>query len=183
MGGPVSKGKTSRNSDACHLGLYLIFLFGTIPVMPQLWKQIARLGRWHRWIPEGIGILLILSTLRVLIRQKTAQILLKGLLFVLLAIVFVLSMDLVKRPVERIHFSEYGFLAFLLFRFLRHRDSSRRTYGLTVIGVWLIGFLDEAFQGLLPNRVYDPRDLWFNGVAGILGLCTVILLFDPFFAR
>ena len=145
--------------------------------------QIARLGNWHRWIPEGIGILLILTTLRALIRKKTAHTLLKGFLFVPLAIAFLLCMDLVKRPVERVHFSEYGVLTFLLFRLLRHRDSSRRTYGWTLVGVCLIGFLDEALQGLLPNRVYDPRDLWFNGVAGILGLSAVILLFDPFFVR
>ena len=183
MGDPVSKGKALRKLDACYLGLYLIFLFGTVPLMPQLWVQVARLGKWHRWIPEGIGVLLILSTLRGLIRKETTHAFGRGFFFVLLTTVFILSMDLVKRPVERIHFSEYGFLAFVLFRFLHHWDSSRYTYGWTAIGVCLIGFLDEALQGLLPNRVYDPRDLWFNGVAGVLGLCAVILLSDPFFVR
>ena len=183
MGNPFSEGKASVPSDAGCLGIYLIFLFGTIPVMPYLWEWITRLGKWHRLIPEGIGIFLILLMLRALIRQKSSHILLACFFFSLLTVVFVFSMDRVRRPVEKIHFSEYSLLSFLLFRFLRHWKSKRSAYAWTLLGVCLIGFLDESVQGLVPNRVYDPRDLWFNGVAGVFGLVAVILLYDPFFVR
>ena len=121
--------------------------------------------------------------LRYLFRQRSRHVLLKGFLFVLLALLFFFSMSRLNLPPERIHFSEYGLLAFLLFRLLRHWDGSRRVYAWTLIGACLIGFLDESFQGLLPNRVYDPRDLWLNGLAGAMGLVAVMLLFDPFFVR
>lgn len=174
--------QTPLRRDALVLGSYLILLFGTTSFMPRLWNGVAGwLGIWHQFLPEGVGALLVLLALGVLVKRGSGRFLLQGLLFLCLSVLFFVSMGQLHRPIEKIHFSEYGFLSFLVFRLFRHWDTSRRTYAWTLIGVCLIGYLDELLQGLLPNRVYDPRDLVFNGVAGALGLAAVILVFDPVF--
>ena len=47
-------------------------------------------------------------------------------------------------------------------------------------GAWLLtalaGWLDEGIQGLLPNRVYDLRDVGFNALAGALALASAAAL-------
>ncbi|MBW1751335.1 MAG: VanZ family protein, partial [Deltaproteobacteria bacterium] len=35
---------------------------------------------------------------------------------------------------------------------------------------WLAGGVDELIQWWLPVRVFDVRDIIFNGVAGMLGV-------------
>ena len=34
----------------------------------------------------------------------------------------------------------------------------------------MVGWLDEGVQGLLPNRMYDLRDVAFNALAAALAL-------------
>ena len=178
----MKKGQVSR--DALILGGYLILLFATVPFMPRLWQAgVARFGEWHQLIPEGFATLLILLTLNTMLRQRAPRPLLRAGLLILLILFFFNVMGRLRLPVEKIHFSEYGLLSLLLFRLLRHWDSSRRVYLWTLTGACLIGVIDELFQGLLPTRVYDPRDLWLNGVGGLLGLSAVIILFDPFFLK
>jgi glycopeptide antibiotics resistance protein len=36
--------------------------------------------------------------------------------------------------------------------------------------VWLAGGIDELIQWWLPNRVFDVRDIVFNGTAGMAGV-------------
>ena len=176
--------QSSLKRDALLLGGYLAVLFGTTSFMPQLWFWAAsRLGVWHRLLPEGIGVCLILLLLGTLLRQGLRHPFLQGTFLLCLIFLFFISMGQVRRPIEKIHFSEYGFLSLLLFRLIRHGVRSRGCYGWTLLGVCLIGFLDELLQGLLPNRVYDPRDIGMNGLAGAIGLVAVILLFDPVFLR
>ena len=101
-----------------------------------------------------------------------------GLLFL-----FFGTLQRLELAVEKIHFSEYGLLSFLVFRLFRHRFQPRWIYVWTLPTVCLIGVADELFQGIFPNRVFDPRDIGFNSWAGLLGLSVVVLLFDPLFLR
>ena len=144
---------------------------------------MAKLGKWYRSLPEGIGCFLVLLSLKQLFHRRSRHLLLKGVLFTFLAVFFFFLMSRQTLLPERIHFSEYGLLAFLTFRLLRHWKRSRWVYGWTLVGACLIGFLDELVQGLLPNRVYDLRDIWMNGLASSIGLIVVVLLFDPFFVQ
>lgn len=80
-------------------------------------------------------------------------------------------------PQERLHLVEYGALALLL----RAAFSARFTDGApggngrgvntwTLATATAIGWLDEAIQGMLPNRQYDLRDVGFNALAAALAL-------------
>jgi len=73
-------------------------------------------------------------------------------------------------PVERVHLLEYGLLAVLLVRVLEGRHGPVRTLWYAVSLVFLIGFIDEILQGVLPNRYYDARDVATNVCSGLFGL-------------
>jgi hypothetical protein len=102
-------------------------------------------------------------------------------------------------PQERLHLVEYGALALLLRaafaehfaehfarRLADHRVRVASESGpvnpvpnldiLTVGAATAIGWLDEAVQGILPNRQYDLRDVGFNAVAAGLALALAALL-------
>ncbi len=41
-------------------------------------------------------------------------------------------------------------------------------YFFTVFIVFVFGAVDEVIQWILPNRIFDIRDILINGIAGIL---------------
>ena len=74
-------------------------------------------------------------------------------------------------PAERIHFLEYGLLAFLAYKALEKDMIQKKSlYALTLLMVAAVSLLDEGIQYLLPNRVGELRDVALNVVSGILGL-------------
>jgi hypothetical protein len=79
---------------------------------------------------------------------------------------------------ERIHFLEYGLLAVLARSAWAHHLRPGRAYA----AAWLLstaaGWGDEALQGLLPERVYDLRDVAVNSVAAFLALAVDEVLHD-----
>ncbi len=67
--------------------------------------------------------------------------------------------------VEKIHLIEYGSLAFFVHQWLTTRPLSRRAVPATAwIAVSLIGLGDELWQGWLPNRFFDTRDIIVNSL-------------------
>lgn len=88
-----------------------------------------------------------------------------------------LRLDVVQ---ERLHLIEYGALGLLFWAALARRDERHgrttlvhgvRTVALATLLVGAAGWLDEGIQGLLPNRVYDLRDVGINAGAGALAAC------------
>jgi len=70
-------------------------------------------------------------------------------------------------PIEFIHLPEYGALAILWCRVLGSGPGGLLRAGLAAAAV---GILDEAFQAVLPQRVYDTRDVVYNAVGALLGV-------------
>jgi len=70
-----------------------------------------------------------------------------------------------------VHLLEFGLLSFLLARALHY------TYSLTSFGLFLwttavcvsFGLLDEAHQFLVPQRVFDLMDLFFDSLGAAVG--------------
>lgn len=84
---------------------------------------------------------------------------------------------------ERLHLLEYGLLALGF----RAALDARRRRGAGPAGAWSVpagawaltaaaGWLDEGIQAVLPNRVYDLRDVGFNALAGALALASAAAL-------
>jgi VanZ family protein len=84
------------------------------------------------------------------------------------------------RPEERTHLFEYGLLAVLIFQALterrRHNADTPNPAALAVVVTALLGWFDEGIQAILPNRVYDIRDVGFNALAGLMAVAASLVL-------
>ena len=79
---------------------------------------------------------------------------------------------LCHRPVEGIHLAQYGGMSVLALGALRETFSLPAAYGFSALLTVMLSWLNEILQSVLPNRVYDVRDLALDGIAGVLGLAV-----------
>jgi hypothetical protein len=94
---------------------------------------------------------------------RTKMLLRLTLIVLLLTAAFLLA----KTPEERLHFLTYGLLGWLIAWSLEEKKVSPL---LPLLLIWTAGTGDELIQGLLPDRVFDLRDILFNGLAGTAGI-------------
>ena len=77
-------------------------------------------------------------------------------------------------PEERTHLFEYGIVAVLIYQALAERARNGRRVpvpaALALGTAVLLGWLDEAIQALLPNRVYDTFDVASNALAALIAI-------------
>jgi len=88
---------------------------------------------------------------------------------------YIYGLTKISYPEEKIHFIEYGFLAYLIYKALRIDLNKSFTH----IGAFLLtstfGWVDEGIQHLLPNRYYQIEDIFLNSLSGALGLFLVFI--------
>jgi|GEM_PF-263820 len=81
---------------------------------------------------------------------------------------------------ERTHLIEYGIVAALIHQALLERVRNGRRVpmpaALTVLVTALLGSLDECIQAILPDRVFDVRDIFFNALAGFMVVAARLAL-------
>ena len=77
-------------------------------------------------------------------------------------------------PEERSHLIEYGIVAAFIFAALRERVSQGRYVPapalIAIVATTTVGAVDEGIQIFLPNRVFDPQDILFNALAGVMAV-------------
>lgn len=71
---------------------------------------------------------------------------------------------------EKLHFLEYALLALFFFKALKFHFHDFRRYLFAILLASATGLADELWQGLLPNRVCDPWDIYYNFAGGTLGI-------------
>jgi len=75
---------------------------------------------------------------------------------------------------ERSHIFEYSVVAALIYAALIERKSNGSRVPvpalLAVLATAVIGIIDECIQLFLPNRVFDPQDIMFNVLAGVMAV-------------
>ena len=83
-------------------------------------------------------------------------------------------------PEERSHLIEYSVVAALIYQALTERRANGRHVpapaALAVAMTALLGWIDEGIQSVLPNRVYDIRDVGFNALAGLMAIVASVVL-------
>lgn len=72
--------------------------------------------------------------------------------------------------IEHFHVLTFGLLGFSLVWALVPRYGFRHGGALVVLVGTALGLVDEVFQGFLPDRVYDGRDVLMNGLASAAAL-------------
>ena len=96
------------------------------------------------------------------------------------AAVFLLLWVRISLPEERTHLIEYGVLGALIAAALQERAANGRSMPspglLAAAGTALVGGVDEGLQYFLPERVFDPRDLLFNLLAGLTAVVAGVAL-------
>ena len=127
----------------------------------------------------GVAILTLVVIISGWIRKRPglAEVLIAlGVLAAYLWIAF----RIVAAPEERTHLIEYSLVAVLIFRALLERQRNGEhipwpavvAFGVTA----LLGWLDEGIQFLLPNRIFDWRDVLFNLLAAGMGVGAALAL-------
>jgi hypothetical protein len=74
---------------------------------------------------------------------------------------------------ERSHLIEYSVLAIFIHRALLERwgdERAWRTAGVAFALTGAVALLDEGIQFFLPHRVFDPVDLFFDGMVAAMAL-------------
>jgi hypothetical protein len=94
--------------------------------------------------------------------------------------VYLTALFRIPVPEERTHLFEYGLVAILMYQALSERRRNgwrvRAQAVLAVLATALLGWLDEGIQSLLPNRVYDLRDVGFNALAGLMAILASVFM-------
>lgn len=157
---------------------YTLVIYISLPLLPSLWGKFASYaGNFTNYVVAVIlGLIGIFIIFYLIAKRKDTR---NFIWLAILAFAYALGLNRLKLPVERIHFIEYGLLSVFVFRALRHSIHDKSIYLWSGIIVFCLGFLDEGIQYVLPNRVYDTRDVIVNGVAGVLGLLLIGLCFQP----
>ena len=86
----------------------------------------------------------------------------------------------VESPEERTHLIEYSLVAILIYQALVERRRSGRQVPSpavqAIVVTALLCWLDEGIQAILPNRIYDIRDVGFNALAGLMAIIASLVL-------
>jgi hypothetical protein len=101
----------------------------------------------------------------------------RKLLFSLIMGAYILLLQSVEYPEEKVHLLEYGVLAYLLYKaFEWCRVPFQHILAVVLIGA-LVGYGDEVIQYFLPNRYFEWSDVFLNAKSVVLGLIVTITLF------
>lgn len=127
----------------------------------------------------GVAFLLAIAGVVVLGLRRRTRTLQIGVALVVAA-AYALTFIRMGIPEERTHLIEYGILAVLVYEaFLERRRHGPKPRGPALVAVAataLLGWLDEGIQWLLPERVYDWRDVAFNVLAALMAILASVAL-------
>ena len=163
------------------VGIMVIIIIVSLPLTPVLWRAALKVfGPWFNAIGYVVFAVVFLAFLAHMIRHR-ADFGFFGFLLVgsLAAVYLYLLRYLCHYPADRVHFAEYGLLAYLLRRAFRLDVSSAKAYIYGLLCAAGFGVLDECIQYMLPNRVFEVRDILTNVLAAALGLLVVALVIRP----
>lgn len=100
--------------------------------------------------------------------------------FVGIVAVYIMVFARMGIPEERTHLFEYSLVAILVYQALTERRKNGRNvpvpWLIAIAATALLGWVDEGIQAILPNRIYDIRDVGFNALAGLMAILGTVAL-------
>lgn len=152
---------------------WTLLIYVTLPVAPGVWRAMVRAsgGSVRHLGVAGLALAAVVVSVTVLRRHRSPS-----ALFGLLGIAAVYAAALVLIPLtagERTHFLSYGLLALLAYRALRLDLRIGTSAAAAVAVVAAAGFGDELIQAVLPNRVFEWKDVLLNALSGGLAAAVV----------
>jgi hypothetical protein len=165
----------ARASRWATVGLFVIFIFATVPVGFQIAAAIvSRIGPagWRNSI-NAVGAILALLFLWYVFRQRELRRPSVVVSLTLIAALYAYFFTVLEVPVKRIHFMEYSFLSYLVYRALRPSSAPPRIYFWCVLAAMLVGIGEEALSLPLARRFGAVSDVLWDTSGGMLG--TLVL--------
>jgi len=157
-------------------GIWTGLIYSTLYIM----RPVCEFFKQYTWfsfsVNAGIAFSVIFIVL-VFVRKKHIRKTPTYLLLFLVMIGYFFGMTLLSIPEERLHFIEYGVLAFLIYRALILDFKNGRSYFAAFVITSFIGLGDEGIQYLLPNRYYQFKDVCLNSASAVLGLALVYVIY------
>ena len=144
-------------------------IYGTVYVARPISNMLLK--KTPLGILINIALLAILMMLGFIIIKKIQ--IRKPSSYILLSIIglcYLIGLRMFWIPAEKIHFLEYGLLAFLIFRALAFDRPPWQAYAAALILTILIGWGDECLQSITPGRYYQFPDVMLNAASGVLEL-------------
>jgi VanZ family protein len=168
---PPAASAASRPARCTVVGLFVLFIFATVPVGFQVAAAIvARIGPagW-RYSINAVGAVLAVLFLWYVFRQRELRRWSVVVSLLLIAAVYAYFFTVLEVPVKRIHFMEYSFLSYLVYRALRADSAPPRIYLWCVLAAMLVGVGEEALAVPLPRRFGAVSDVLWDTSGGVLG--------------
>ncbi len=151
------------------IACYVTLIYSTLYIMRPILNFLKMTLKGYLNLSVGVMFLAILSlVLAHIISNRERYSLSQYLWFSFICCLYGLALCIVDVPEEKIHFIEYGVLSALIYLALTHDINNRSIYFLSSLIVFVFGAIDEVIQWVLPNRIFDIRDIVLNGTAGIL---------------
>lgn len=158
------------------LALYVVVLYALLPYGPRIGLGALRtsVGAWI--LGPGLvvaGIVVGVALLVVLWRRGAPAWSYAALVLVAVCYALVFT-SLRAARLERTHLPQYGIAAWLAWRAVTpHVRGSLAGYVAAALIGTAIGWGDELVQAILPNRVYDLRDVALNAAGSVLGVVVL----------
>ena len=151
---------------------FLLLIYATIPLGRPIADFLKERIPFNKCV-NAAYILVVSGVFIFLLRKfRVKKISTYFLLSILLGI-YMYFVAHIRIPIEKIHFIEYGFLSFLIFRALKVDMPAYVAYIAALVLTGAFGWIEEGLQSLIPGRYYDHRDIIFNSIGGLLGILVV----------
>ena len=120
-----------------------------------------------------LGSILLMVVLAVFWSKARIKKFLSWLLLCFIIAAYTYGLAMMQYAEEKIHFVEYGFLAYLLLNAVHLYLRGPVAYIYAFLLGSALGWVDEGIQHILPNRYYQTEDVILNSVSVALGLLLV----------
>jgi hypothetical protein len=158
------------------LALYVVVLYGLLPLGPTIGLGAIRTAPGAWLLGPGLGIISAAAgvvLLALMWRRGAPPWAFAALVLAAIGYAVVFS-SLRALRLERTHLVQYGIAALLAWRAVaQHVHGAFAAYAAAALIGTAIGWGDELVQGLLPNRVYDLRDVAMNAAGSVLGVIVL----------
>jgi hypothetical protein len=158
------------------LAFYVVVLYGLLPLGPAIGLGAIRTAPGAWLLGPGLGVIGAVVGVGLFVRlwRRGAPAWAYAALAAAAIGYTVVFTSLRAQRLERTHLAEYGIAAWLAWRAVRpHVSGTFAAYAAAVLIGTAIGWGDELVQGLLPNRVYDLRDVAMNAAGALLGIVVI----------
>ena len=163
-----------------YVAAWTLVLFATLPLAGSLQQSIERYA--GKWVYIALVGLLVVSFFGVSVPYviRAEHIKSINILWIAGPAAIVVGVTATSRtPIEGVHFIQFGVLGLLAFRAMSHRMRDLGVYLSATLIAIIVGTVDEAIQWMLPDRVFDHRDILFNLSGGLLVQVAIGLGFRP----